>query len=219
MVHMVNYLRWAPRGAVLLSLAVAGCATQRQVDPPRTATEELLVTRAVDRSVAHLQAVFPPGSKVFLDTAYFDTDGVVLPKYTEGAVRDQLLRLGVAMVDDRKTADVVVELRTGAQSIDFSNFLIGIPSVPLPIPFAGTLQTPEIAFFKITRQTGVSKLALTAWSEKSGGLVASTGPQYGASLKKDLVVLFVSWSDSDVKPPQSAREDVPQPAVSSAAAR
>ena len=99
-------------------------------------------------------------------------------------------------------------------SSDLNNFLIGIPSIPLPIPFAGTLQTPEIAFFKITRQTGVSKLALTAWSEKTGGLVASTGPQIGASQKKNYIVFFISWSHSgDVRPPKGAREDLPQPPV------
>ena len=213
---MYRLLQAAPCGALLLSpfmLAVlAGCATERQVDPPRTATEELLVTKAVDRSVERLQATFAPGTKVFIDTTYFDTDGVVLPKYTQGAVRDQILRLGANLVDDRKAADTVVEMRTGAQSIDYNNFLIGIPSIPLPIPLAGTLQTPEIAFFKITRQTGVSKLALTAWSEKTGALVASTGPQLGASQKKNYVVFFISWSHSgDVHAPKSAREDLPQP--------
>jgi hypothetical protein len=198
---MLKQTRLAPLGA-LLSLAIAGCATDRQTDPPRTATEELLVSTAVDRSVDRIKFQLPPDSKVFVDTQYFDTDGVVRPKYTVSAVRDQLLRLGAHLVDDRKNADIVMELRSGAQSIDYSTFLIGIPSFPLPIPFTGTLTFPEIAFFKIDRQTGVSKLALTGFSQKEGTLAESTGPEYGQSQKKKVVILFVSWTDSDIGPPK-----------------
>jgi hypothetical protein len=203
---MLKPILTAPLGA-LLSLTIAGCATDRQTDPPRTATEELLVSTAVDRSVEHIKFQLPPDSKVFVDTQYFDVDGVVRPKYTVAAVRDQLLRLGAHLVDDRKAADIVMEMRSGAQSIDYSTFLIGIPSFPLPIPFTGTLTFPEIAFFKIDRQTGVSKLALTGFSQKEGALVESTGPEYGQSQKKKVIILFVSWIDSDVAPPKPTDHD------------
>ena len=190
-----------PLGAVLV-LAMAACATNRQTDPPRTATEELLVSTAVDHAVDQIKLPLPPDSKVFVDTQYFDTDGVVHPKYTIAAVHDQLLRQGAHLVGERKDADVVVEMRSGAQSIDYSTFLIGIPSFPLPIPFAGPLTFPEIAFFKISRQTGVSKLALTGYSQKEGALTASSGPQYGESQRKSVMILFVSWTDSNLLPPK-----------------
>ncbi|HWY24520.1 MAG TPA: DUF6655 family protein, partial [Nevskia sp.] len=180
----------APLGAALL-LGAAGCATDRQTDPAQTATEQLLVARAVDRSAARIDMAFTPGAKVFLDTQYFDTDTVVRPKYTIGVVRDRLLRQGASLVDDRKTADTVVELRSAAQSIDYSNFLIGIPSFPVPIPLAGTLQFPEIALFKIDRQKGVSDLALTAYGRDSGSLLSSTGSEVGTSLKSRVVLLLV----------------------------
>ena len=205
---MFKQTRLAPLGA-LLSLTIAACATDRQTDPPRTATEELLVSTAVDHAVDQIKLPLPPDSKVFVDTQYFDSDGVVLPKYTISAVHDQLLRQGAHLVNDRKEADVVVEMRSGAQSIDYSTFLIGIPSFPLPIPFAGTLTFPEIAFFKISKQTGVSKLALTGYSQKEGSLTASSGPQYGESQRKAVMILFVSWTDSNLVPqkkPDSAAQ-------------
>jgi hypothetical protein len=193
-------------GAVL-SLLLAACVTERQTDPAQTATEQLLVARAVERSVSRIDLPLAPGSKVFLDTQFFDTDTVVRPKYTISLVRDQLLRRGASLVDERKTADTVIELRSAAQSIDYSNFLIGIPSFPVPVPLAGTLQFPEIALFKIDRQKGVSDLALTAYGRDNGRLVSSTGSEVGTSLKSKLVVLLVSWTKDDVSPPADSEQD------------
>jgi hypothetical protein len=190
-----------------LSLALAACVTDRQTDPAQTATEQLLVARAVERSVSRIEMPLSPGSKVFLDTQYFDTDTVVRPKYTISLVRDQLLRRGVALVDERRAAETVIELRSAAQSIDYSNFLVGIPSFPVPVPLAGTLQFPEIALFKIDKQKGVSDLALTAYGRDNGRLIASTGSELGTSLKSHMVILLVSWTRDDVSPPADPQQD------------
>src|SRR5580692_9374779 len=143
-------------------LLLAGCTTVRLTEPSQTATEQLLVSTAVDHAIGNLKPVIAPGSKVFVDSTYFDTDSsIVLPKYTIGAVRDLVLRAGGDLVDDRKQADLIVEMRNGAQSIDHKSFLIGIPSIPVPIPLTGTVQTPELALFKRDNQQGISKVALT----------------------------------------------------------
>ena len=208
--------RLAPAlGAALL---LGACATDRQTDPAQTATEQLLVARAVDRSVGRVTMHFAPGSKVFLDTQYFDTDTVVRPRYTLAMVRDRLLRQGARLVDERNSADTVIELRAAAQSIDYSNFLIGIPSFPMPIPLAGTLQFPEIALFKIDRQKGVSDIALTSYGRDDGRLQASTGSEVGTSLKSKIVILLVSWTRDDVSPPGEETQPPPEPAVQAPAA-
>src|SRR5258708_28691143 len=61
------------------------------------------------------------------------------PKYLIGAVRDRMLRAGLKLVDNREAAEIVVELRSGGQSIDHKTLLIGIPSFPVPVPLAGTV--------------------------------------------------------------------------------
>lgn len=190
--------RLAPAGALLL--LAAACTTERQTEPAATATEELLVTNAVDRSVQNIHVDFPADSKVFVDTQYYDMDGAVRPKYAIAAVREALLHSGAHLTEDRKDADTVVELRAAAQSIDHNSFLIGVPSFPVPIPLAGTLEFPEIALFKIDKQTGKSSLALTAYDRKNGTLVAATGPRYGEVHIRKYVIFLVSWSNSDVKP-------------------
>jgi hypothetical protein len=188
-------------GALMTVLAIAGCTTDRHTDPPMTATEQLLVSTAVDRSLQNINFPIPAGSKVFIDPQYFDVDGGVRTKYTIAAVRDTLLRKGLLLVDDRKSADTIVELRSGAQSINDSSFLIGIPSFPVPVPLAGTLQFPEIAFFKIERETGISKLELTAYGNHSGALVASSGTDWGQASRRTYIIFPVSWTNNEVEPP------------------
>ena len=96
---------------------------------------------------------------------------------------------------------IAAELRTGGQSIDHHDFLLGVPAIPIPIPLSGaTLSTPKIALFERDRQTGIAKLAVTAIG-KDGTLTASTGPRYGVSDEtKWTVLLFLSWTDEDLLP-------------------
>lgn len=188
--------------------ALSGCAHERLVEPTTTASEQLLVSTAIDHVVTQLKPTVPPGSTAFVDSQYVDTtpaDEVVYAKYAVAAVRDQLLRQGVRLVDDRSKADVVIEPRSGAQSIDHDTFLIGIPSFSVPVPMADKLAFPEIALFKKDSQIGLSKLAITAYSEKDGSLVGSTGPVMGRSDRtRRVVLLFYAWTETDI-PQDGAR--------------
>jgi hypothetical protein len=185
-----------------VALALSGCTHERLVEPNTTATEQLLVSTAIDHVVAKLKPTVPPGSKAFVDPQYVDTtpaDEVVYAKYAIGAVRDQLLRQGVRLVDDRSKADVVIEPRSGAQSIDHDTFLVGVPSFSVPVPLADKLAFPEIALYKKDSQIGVSKLAITAYSENDGRLVGSSGPVTGQSDRtRRVVLLFYAWTETDV---------------------
>jgi hypothetical protein len=201
----------APLPAVaLMAAGLAGCSTERLTEPPQTATEELLVSTAVDRAVAQLKPQLPAAAKVFVDPQYIDTagpDAALLPKYTIAAIRDELLRQGELLVDDKKTADIVVEPRSGAQSVDHHSFLIGLPAIPVPVPFSGTVTLPEIALYKRDRQAGIAKLAVSAYLEKTGGFAASTGDQYGVSQHTYRVVLiFFSSTEEDILPEELQKE-------------
>jgi hypothetical protein len=194
--------------AALITLLLAGCSTERLTEPPQTATEQLLVSTAVDHAVGALKPPIKPGSKVFVDGQFFDADNVVLPKYTIGAIRDLILRSGGDLVDDRKTADQIVELRDGTQSIDHHGLLIGLPAIPIPVPAVGTMTTPEVALFKRDRQKGISKIALTVYDAKSGALAGSTGAVYGTSHDTSwTVLLLINWDTDDISPPLSGQSD------------
>jgi hypothetical protein len=188
--------------AALLS---AGCTTDRVTEPYQTASEQLLVSAAVDHAIDNLKPPIPHGSKVYVDPQYFDIDpsgnNIILSHYTIGAVRDLILRAGGNLVEDRKGADLIVELRNGGQSINHKTLLVGLPAIPVPIPLTGTVQTPELALFKRDNQRGISKIALTSYSAKSGALARSTGPIYGDSHETHWTILLLfSWDSRNIAP-------------------
>ncbi|HUR42162.1 MAG TPA: DUF6655 family protein [Verrucomicrobiae bacterium] len=182
---------------------LAGCVTARQTDPPVTATEQLLISTAVDNAAAQLQLQFPPGSKVFVDAGYVDMDSTVIyPRYALASVRRRLLQLGAHLTTDRDKATVIVELRSGAQSVNDYRMLVGTPSFSLPVPLAGNLVIPEVPLFRLHEETGISKLALVAY-DAEGRLIGEAGPHFGEARRRHWVVLFVfSRSDQNIQPDQ-----------------
>lgn len=183
----------------ILALSVcAGCTTTRQTDPQRSATEQLLISTAADHAADEIKLDISSGSKVFVDATNFEgTDS----KYAIAAIRDRILQLGGRLVADRGQADVVVEIRAGALSVDQSQTLVGIPQFDIPIPLAGPLGFPEIALFKKSERRGVAKFAATSYGAKAGEGQDSSGPRYGFSHDTHWVLLFFfSWSTEDLLP-------------------
>lgn len=186
-----------PVSAVAIALLLAACSSVRETQPGRTATEQLLFSTAADRAADKLALAIPDGTKVFVDPAYVEgTDS----KYLLGAVRDRILRRGGQLMPDRASADLVIEPRIGAISVDRNTALYGMPEVGVPVPLAD-IETPEIALFKRDTQQGVVKLALTMFDAKSGKLVQPGDPVYGFAYRTDWkALLFISWETNDLVP-------------------
>lgn len=184
--------------AATLLLALAGCTTERATQPARTATEQLLISTAADRAAQQLSLQLPKDARVYVDASNFEAiDG----KYALGAIKAELLRRGARLVADQKAADVIVEPRSGALSIDESTAIVGIPQFDIPIPAAGNLTFPEIALFKKEEKQGIAKFAALAYDAKTGNLVSASSPDFGFSHKTQWVVaLFVSWNTNDLIP-------------------
>jgi len=182
---------------ILAVLALGACTTTRETSPQRSATEQLLISTAVDRAVERMDLKIPQGTKVFLDAEQLEgSDG----KYAAGAMKDRLLRGGTNLVADRGNADAVVEIRAGAMSVDDKQTLFGIGSFDVPVPLAGqAAKIPEIALYKQKERVGVAKIAAIGYSTADGKLIESTGPQFGYSHEDEKVLLFFfSWQSSDL---------------------
>jgi hypothetical protein len=186
---------WTVASAALLATFLSGCTTDRQTDPQRTATEQLLISTAADRAAQSLKLDLGPERKAFLDATNFEgIDG----KYAIAAIRSSLLKQGTRFVGDKKDADTIVEIRAGALSIDKHETLVGIPAANIPIPLAGQLGTPEIALYKSQDQEGIAKFAATAYDAKDGRFLGESTPPLGHSHIKKRVIMVVSWIEDDV---------------------
>jgi hypothetical protein len=183
---------------LIFAVLITGCTTTiRETLPSRTATEQLLISGAVDQAVARLPFSIPTGTKVWLDSINFTGFDA---QYAISAIKEHLLKRGGWLVADKQAADLIIEVRAGALSIDRIERLLGVPSFSIPIPLTGSFKFPEIALFKKASMRGIAKFAFFVYDAKSGALYAFSGPIYGGSNYTQWRVLFLRWINSDLMP-------------------
>lgn len=180
---------------------LAGCTTQEETSPPRSAAEQLLLSSAADKALAQANLNMFAGRTVYFDFTYFSSYD---SQYVEGEIRDAFSRAGALIAQDNKSADVIVEARAGAYSVDTNSSFLGIPSIPLPIP--GTAEepvTPAIPFYTKQAQISYAKFALLAFSNKTRAHIYSSGSLDGSTHNTYKSLLVVSWWSTDI--PEKAR--------------
>src|SRR5262245_56874516 len=156
---------------VLVSWAIGGCAVERATSPARTATEELLISSAADRAAEKLAEQVPAGVKVLLGTTSVAS---VDERYATAAIRDRLMRRGVILGDDKASADMAIEVRTGALSTDERSFYLGTPPIQLPaVPGVATtgIPLPSLSVFKRNQTKATAKFEAIGYDTKTGELV------------------------------------------------
>jgi hypothetical protein len=169
---------------------VAGCGVTRSTDTVRTATEQLLISDAIDRAVQTMNLQTLSGQTVFLDDSKLgDT---VDRNYYISTLRQQLLANGCELRDQKDQADFVVEARAGAIGTDRNDLLFGIPSMNVPmIPLVQPVPSaiPEIPIAKRKDQRGVAKIAVFAYHRASGTPVWQSGIVRQESSANDVWIL------------------------------
>lgn len=180
----------------LLSVVAAGCGTTRWSDSKRTATEQLLISDAVERAVMRIDMRPLAGQAVFLDTTILDdvSDG----KYLASALKHQLLASGCRLAATQDTAEIVVEARAGAIGTDRNDLLFGIPATSVEVAGNGT-SIPEMAIFKRTDQRGVAEVNLFAYERTSGRPVWQSGLAHYDSNTRDRWMMGTGpFQDGDI---------------------
>lgn len=181
---------------ILAALLAAGCSTSVTTNPPRSVTEQLLLSTAADRAIASRSYIDFNHKKVFVDQTYFDSYD---SKYVIGSIRDALSRAGALLAPAASNSDIILEARSGGLSIDSSDSLFGIAQTGLPIPLAGTLNVPELALYKSTRQKSIAKLALLAYDAHTLEHFYSSGPMVGKSFNTYYKILgMIQWTHTDI---------------------
>ena len=176
---------------VLILLALlSGCGTTTK----RVATEQLLMSDAVDQAISQLDFRSLEGHKVFLDTLYLHSVkgvGFVNSEYIISSLRQQLTAARCYIQDTRETADVIVEPRVGALGTDGHEVVYGIPQsgniasaasmfsrVPIPA-------LPEVSFGKNNAQTGIAKVVVFAYDRETRQPVWQSGIAKSESTSSD----------------------------------
>lgn len=173
-----------------LLVAAVGCGTTKWSDTPRTATEQLLISTAVDRAIDNMNFKPLAGKDVYLDAVFLE--GIVDKNYVVSSLRQRMLSQGVTLIPDKESATYVVEARAGAVGTNHHDVLLGIPALSVPgammITGAPTA-IPEIPFAKTTDQKGIAKIAAFAYNQQTGQPVWQSGVFPVVSNAKDTWIL------------------------------
>lgn len=174
----------------LATLMATGCGTTRSTDTTRTATEQLLVSDAIDRALQSMDLRTLSGQTVYFDDSKLaDT---VDKNYLISSMRQYLLANGCSLREKREDADFVVEARAGAVGTDRSELLFGLPSMNVPQialvqPVAAVI--PEIPIAKRKDQRGIAKIAVFAYHRQTGAPVWQSGLVHEESSSNDVWIL------------------------------
>ncbi len=189
--------RFTAGGLLLALLAVpAGCGTTKT----RSATEQLLISDAVDRSIAVIDFAPLAGKAVYLDTKYLVVVkgiGFVNAEYVTSALRQQMLASGCLLQDKVEDAEYVVEARIGALGTDGHDVTYGIPpssgiaQAAEMLPNVPRVPIPDISLARKEDLLGASKVAVFAYHRETKIPVWQSGISVATSNARDTFVLGV----------------------------
>ncbi len=209
-IRKVNQLRVAERvramglgllfvGSSLWMSCFLGCGTTKSV----TATEQLLMSDAVDATVSQIDFRPLSGYKIFLDTTYMSSAGKSIPgvpmthnlvtsDYVISSLRQQLTAAGCMLVDTKDLAEIICEARVGALGTDGHNMTYGLPASNV-LSSASTLITatpslpiiPELSIAKKEVKSAAAKVAVFAYDRETREPLWQSGVAQAGSNAKD----------------------------------
>jgi hypothetical protein len=178
-----RYLARAAGMAIVAGLLL-GCGTTRMTDTQRTATEQLLISSAVDQAVSRLDFRSLAEKSVFLDVQYLDS--TIDKGYLVSSLRQSLLAQGCLLQEDKTKATYVVEARSGGIGTDHYSLLVGVPQISVPTFVPGQpSQIPEIPFAKKTDEQAIAKIAVFAYNRRTGQRLWQSGAVEASSSARD----------------------------------
>ncbi|HEY2250522.1 MAG TPA: DUF6655 family protein [Planctomycetaceae bacterium] len=147
-------------GLLLTIAGLSGCATNRQSNTARTASEQLLISNAVDRSLNKVDFGPLAGVNVFVEEKYVEC---VDKGYIIGSIRHKLLQAGALLAPKAEEADAIMEVRSGAVGTDVSSSYLGVPGFTAP----GMIGIPDIKLMTRDNQQAVAKIGIVVYGAKS----------------------------------------------------
>ena len=178
---------------LLCVLNLSGCSpTYESTKTPRTPTEQLLLTQSLQRTLIEAEVPISPGQTVAVETVGLTADQAFVTAFIE----KWLAREGLDLPKDGKEALMARVTLDAFGTLQDSTF-VGIPQITTLV-----LAIPEIAFYKVQKQLGMTRLSIDFIEKQTGRLIRSTPIYEGdAYFNKYTVFVFVNFSDTDLLPP------------------
>lgn len=185
-------------GIIFGSLLSACSSTQKITNSVRTATEQLLITEAVSRSLPQQRDIsfpIPRGSTVKLDIAGLTADKDIVKAIVTG----WLGLHGYIVQDDN--ASHRISIVVDSLGTELSTNFFGIPPIQASlIP----ISVPELSLYKAENQAGYARFHFDTFELPSGRFLASSSPFLANTFYNAYTVLLVfTFNKTDLNsPPQ-----------------
>lgn len=187
----MSRLHWLVACAAIVS--VVGCTSSNSSNTARTATEQMLVSNAVDQSLSKVDFQAFGGRSVFVEDKYLDC---IDKNYVVSSVRHRVLMQGGQIAGKVDDAEVILEVRSGAVGTNSSNSFLGIPQMQIP----GLISTPEIKLINRVNQSGTAKIGLVAYDAKTRQVLGDGGMSLAKSGDNNWYFFGIGpWQNGSVK--------------------
>jgi hypothetical protein len=175
--------------ALSLTALVSGCAAQRTLtQTPRSATEQLLLSAAAERSATQIVSPDVQGTRVYLEVTGLTKDA----EFARDTVANELQARGAVIVTEATKATHTVRIVVQALGTDQTESFFGVPAM------SGIIPIPEIVLFKRNRQTARSRLRFTVIDARTGQTVGQAQEVEGRTVFTRLAILAFAFEWSDV---------------------
>ena len=187
------------RGLIMRTLFIVGilltlssCThTYQFTYTKKSGIEQLLVTKAVDEAI-QMMIVDMKGSKLFVDVACLMRDE---QSYIRKAFIHWFLDAGVFVSEYSWDADYIVSVLVKVAGTDGDQFLLGVPSIPVPLTIS--LATPALTIFNQMTQEGRVEMEVMIYSA-TAGIKEKIPSLRGNSYYKKYVFLFVPFTRKNI---------------------
>jgi hypothetical protein len=185
-----------PLPAVLLTIIslISGCGTTKTQE----ATEQLVLSSAVDNSIAAIDFRPLTGHRVYFDDRYIKNakpSSFVNADYVISSMRQQIMAAGCLLQDSADAAEIIIEGRIGTLGADDHRVTYGIPennvlgvAANLVAPAAGSIPAlPEISVARRDAREGAAKVAAFAYHRET------RQPLWQSGISKSIATSRSTW--------------------------
>ena len=181
-------------GAILLAstLLLCSCANPWTTNTKRSAVEQYLLAHTIEQAAVQAGLGKYAGQKIFFDYSYLVPQDD--KQYLQGRLEMEIARARGIIVGKQEEADVMIQPLCGVLATDINTFLIGTPTLPIPVPYTTlNIVIPEIPLFKIYHRSAYGRLAFNIFEAKTRKPIECIPMINASSHYKNWVVLLVPF--------------------------
>jgi len=164
---------------------IAGCAVSAQItNTPRSAIEQQLLVRALERAVAAIDTQQFKEKTVAVELSGLTPDKDFAKSFFIAWLQSQRVRIAA----NPTQAQLHLQVFASVLAVDQGQSFIGTPA--FTVPLLG-FTFPEIAVFRDVKHSGHAEIKIFATDAETGDFVGESAPAIGQSNHDDFTVLII----------------------------